>query len=341
MKRTKKLNSELLEAIKFVSLAQSKTGKEMSTNCRFSNNQIVAFNGVIAAGIKTELELNCCPQTDMLRLALERCGEKVALTILDNALGVRSGDFQAFVPCCEPSRLPAAAPDAPAMAINDQLTDAFRFLLPVVSDKAEYLLHGSIQVRSGYALATDNTVLIEAWHSFDLPPMTLPRAAAYAIVKCGKSLTAFGYSGDSATFWFEDAWIKSTLFRQELPDLYPTINKPVDLRAIPNGYFEAVKQVSPFSNNGKILIDGSIVSSSIDRNTGGKIERLEASLEPRIYSFKSLKFMSFADTMDERTHQRQTYFYGKNIRGCIAHTIPAKPCETPGCTGGCDKCIPF
>lgn len=322
MKRTKQQNSELLDAIEFVSCAQSKTGKEMNTNCRFSNGSIVAFNGVIAAGTKVELDLTCCPQTELLKLALERSGEKVALTILDNALGMRSGDFQAFVPCCDPSRLPGIAPDAAVMPITDALTRALKFLLPVASDKAEYLLNSTIQVRSGSAIATDNAVLIEAWHGFDLPSMTLPRAAAKAIVKCGKALSAFGYSGDSATFWFGEAWIKAMLFKDHLPDLNSTINMPVVLTQIPKGYFEAVKQVAPFSVDGKILIEGSIVSSHIDRNAGGKIERLEASLQPRIYNFKSLKLMEFGTKMDEHSHVKQTYFYGKDVRGCIAHSIP-------------------
>lgn len=343
VKKSKAVESELLKAIRFVSFAQSKTGTEMATFCRLVPHAAIAFNGMLAAGHVTDLEIEACPQTELLRLALLNVSSSCAFVLQENTLGLRSGDFQAHIPCCDPSRLPQANPDAAIMEIGDGLVRSLAYALPVASEKAEYLLNSAVHMQNGTVMATDNAILVQSWHGYNLPPMTLPRSAANAIVKCGLSLTAFGYSGDTATFWFGDnAWIKTRLFKEECKDLNPTINRSVDLQQIPKGYFQAIKQVAPFSEDGRILIAGSIVSSHVKHDAGGKIEKLNADLPPRIYHFKALKYVaSFAETMDTESHERVTFFYGKDVRAVIAHSEPIQQAAYVRDTEVTNDDIPF
>jgi hypothetical protein len=345
MKRKPKLESGLLSAVKFVSLGYAKTESETDTHCMINNYSVTMNNNVIAIGHAIDEELIACPQIQPLVLALQRCGEEYAITMQTDRLSIRSVDFSAYVACCDPSRLLQAVPDPQICPVSDELTRALGFCLPVVSEKAEYLLNAIVQVKAGSALATNNAVLIEAFHGQDLPYMILPKFAVAAIVKCGKQLTGFGYSGNSATFWFGDrAWIKTKLFDAaecKFPDILELINTSVDLMDVPEGFFAAVKNVAPFSEDGRILVDGNKVSSHIKNNTGSRTEGISKSLATRQYGIKNLKLVEkFALTMDEQAHQKATFFYGNKIRAAVAHTIPVI-CGNPDCTGGCDICIPF
>jgi hypothetical protein len=331
MAKSKKPDNQLLEAIKFVSLVQTKGLSDIASHCRLMPYAVIASNGVVSAGISTDLDVEACPHTDTLRLTLESSSRQCAIVLMDSRLIIRSGDFQGFVPCCESSKLPQVNPDAVVTEISEKLTHALALALPVASEKATYLLNAAIQVRDGAVLATDNSVLIEAWHGHDLPTMLIPRPAAAAIVKCKRKLTGFGYSGDTATFWFgNNAWIKTMLFKDAIPDVTKHINQQVDLNDVPVGYFEAIKLVAPFSGDGRILISGSFVSSHVDFNVGGKVERLEVELPARIYNHKQLKIVSaFAKTMDITSHDRCSFYYGEGVRAVIAHSEPIakqQPC---------------
>ena len=64
---------KLLDALKFVQLAQKLDGETHETHCRFGYNTISAFNGITGAGVLAEHDLIATPHTYKLIAALNRC----------------------------------------------------------------------------------------------------------------------------------------------------------------------------------------------------------------------------------------------------------------------------
>jgi hypothetical protein len=317
--------SRLLEAMRFLSLCQKKDGNEAETYCRLTHNSAVAFNSTLAIGSLIEEDIEACPHTASMILALERCGDSYSITQLnDNRLLVRSGDFQAFVPCCDPAKLSWAAPDAAQAAITDALTGALKLLAPIVKDKAPTVLAASILLRSGSAIATNRVVIVEAWHGCNLPAISIPKAAATAILKSGKKVAWFGLGANTATFGFDDqSWIRTNLFKTQ-EDMSLLLDKfASDPREIKPAFFEAVRKIAPFSKDGLVYCGGNETVSShrSGLQLGGELTLMvEGGLHKRIYSIDNLKLIEkYVKKIDENAGQNVTMFFGDNIRGAIWH----------------------
>src|SRR6266576_4333701 len=99
--KSKKEPSKLLQAMQFLSVCRSdEADNDSQMYCNMQANTAIAFDGIIAAGIKIEEEFNACPHTQQMVLALSRCGDKTVITQLSpDRLQIRSEGFEAYVPC--------------------------------------------------------------------------------------------------------------------------------------------------------------------------------------------------------------------------------------------------
>jgi hypothetical protein len=361
VKRNKQVEAahRLLAVMRFLSLCQKSEGRESECHCILYNHQAQANNGVVALSDTIDEDLCATPHTERLLLALERCLDRFSITqIGQEQLQVRSGEFQAFVPCCNPAKLAQATPDAPVTAIDDRLRDALAIVLPLANEKATHLLAASVQLYSGSALATNRVLILEAWHGLAVPTMTLPKQAVAAIVNCGKSLVQLGYSNESATFYFSDgAWLKTQLYRDDVPDLRKTLDVPSNPRKLNPEFFNAIKQIEPFSESGNVYCEREHISSHPNYavNKGSQLRvPMPNGIRDREYPIKHLKVVKkYAQTIDEDAREDATLFYGENVRGAIAHrkVTEYKPatevthcfyCQAPG--GTCEHLdwdIPF
>lgn len=298
----------------------------MESYCRIEGNRAIAFDGVVAIGQTIQEDLTATPHTKQLVLALERCGEQFAITQLSSdRLLVRSGDFQAFVPCCDPEKLPEAMPDPPQAPINDKVADALKIVAALASDKAESVLAACIQLHDGSVAATNLEVIIEAWHGCSLPEIVIPRAAAVAVVKSGRSLAQFGLGQKTATFWFDDnSWIRTQLYLDKLPDLRSHLDIDTDPREIAPEFFEAIKKIAPFSVDGKVYCGPNNVSShSMNApQQGGQLSfEISNGLKWRSYSIKMLNLIKKHATKLDEHHAYATLFFGDGIRGAVVHNV--------------------
>jgi hypothetical protein len=359
VKKKKEFASKLVEAIAFLSFAQKNNGNEMQTYCRLQNRTAIAFNGIIALGHPIDEDLFACPHMDQFSIALGSCAGPYAIAQLsEDQLQIRSGNFQAFIPCCKPAKLPEAVPDAPYRPLGAAFADALAVCAPFCSSKAETAIAASIQVHAGSVLATNIAVIIEAWHGFELPTVLIPESAADTIVKCGKVLAGFGMNEKTATFWFEDnSWLRTQRYTVEVPDLRTKLEVTSSPREIPASFFQAVKKVSEFSHDGKIYCRPQFVGSHSYQDMGANyqeptptdnLEPAENGLINRCYEWKHLKsVLRYADKWDENALDQGTLFFGKKLRGAVAHSVIKEnaptnfKCGDPNCDGGCDVCIPF
>jgi hypothetical protein len=259
-----KTASVLLEALKFISVAQHSEGTNMQTHCRLSNGKLVAFDGGMAAGHDVDETLNCCPHTQTLVAALSRCQDSISITELDSGkLSIKSGKFRALVPCVPVDDLPGVEPDAQVATLTDDLKRALSAVLPLARDGLPDAFMCGVLVQAGTVVTTNRIVIIESWHGIDLPRILVPRPAALAVARSEKKLVGFGYSPQSVTFWFADnSFIKSQLFQ----DSFPKYNQVLDIECnpwpLPGGFYEAVETVLPFSEDNRLhFIDGKICSN--------------------------------------------------------------------------------
>jgi hypothetical protein len=348
MKKSKVSNNPLLAAMQLLSLCQDKDGTEMHCYCNIENNRAVAFDGVVAAGSTIIEDFDACPHTLKLAAALASCGDTFAITQLSQeSILVRSGDFQAFVPCCEREKLPQAAPDAAIVAITPALLDSLKIVAPLASDKAAMVIAGSVLISQGSALATNRVVILEAWHGCDLPVMLLPKQAVKALLDSGRIPVRFGYSGKTATFWFDDySWIRTQLYQDGAKDLQSYLNQPnIERRKMPQEFFTAVKKIAPFSQTGEVYCRQGSISSHYRSDQQGSQLSIEIENGPVdvAYSIKELKYLEkFAEEFDEH-FEKFTLFFGSKARGAIWHTKIAKPviCKHGINELDCDDCIPF
>lgn len=291
------------------------------------NHKAVAFDSIIATGINIDEDLSACPQLYLLLEAVLQCEPEYAITQLTpEKLKVAGNDFQAYIDCLKPELLSWSFPDAAMVGLDDRLIPALKKVVTLVNPVGETVLEQSVQLNAGSCLSSDRTTILEAWHGQNLPDgMLLPKCAITALVKAKKPLKAFGYSGKTATFYFQDdSWIRTQLYQDQWPAVVKnSLNCRKNPRAVPPKLFEACDKVSPFSIDGRVYVCGDQISShpfgTVQEGSALKLPIGSTHLE-RSYPIHCMDIASkYAVLWDEAARLDATYFEGENIRGIISH----------------------
>lgn len=314
-----------LEALKFCALITKDVGPINETHVILANQQVSAFNGVLATGHKISEDIRACPQNKLMVEALSKCGENLSITQLDNnRLSIKSNKFKALVPCVENYLLQEAMPDEPIAIIDNRFKEAIQNLSGLNSDDGQRIELASILMNGYSLLATTGTVLFEAWHGIHLPDgIALPKAVIQPLIKINKNLVRFGFSNNSVTFWFEDqSWLKTQTFAGSWPAIPNVLDTPCHPYPPPPQFFEAVDAVGPFSSDGNVYFAREVLQSHLDASTGASFEIPGLPAGP-IYPLKQLQLIRpLAQAIDflapgpENT--RMLKFFGPNVRGVIA-----------------------
>lgn len=319
-KETKSVN-DLLDALKFISVAQHSDGTPMQMHCRIADGTIMAFEGGLMAGRYVDENLFACPHTNTFISALSKCEEAVSITQLDSGkLSVKSGKFRALVPCAPFETIPALQPDSPCGTLTDALKVALRAVLPLAEHGGSEPFTSAVLLQAQTVVTTNRFVLLEAWHGIDLPPnLLIPKASVEAVCKQTKSLKAFGYSSNSVTFFFEDdSFIKTQLFVDKFPDYKKLLDIESNAIDLPKGFYEAVDKVTPFSPDGILHFSNNRVSSAIlDADSSSHdIESMETVISLNANYLKIIK--PHCARMHFNCTDKLSLFFGDNVRGAIA-----------------------
>jgi hypothetical protein len=353
----------LIEAVKFISHAQRRVGDERSTHCMIRYGNVIADDGVLSAGMPIEeADLNCCPQTQRLVLALARCGSEYQIVQADNSLFLRSADFSAYIPLCDPSALAVPVPDAAIAPLNEEFKTALAVCGSLVKDGASTLLQSCIQLDTGSAISTNGSVILQYWHGNDFPSgLLIPIQFAAALKRIKKPLHSFGFSKETLTVWFDDrSWLRTRLFQNKIPSMISKLVDDIKSTPFPKGFFEQADIVSHFSEDGDLHLNDEVIRSHATGNIGC-YQSYPLKDIPNCVVYKA---SSLAAIAKYATHfnccEHLTMIYGPNMRGAVAHKfmrpIPkpkvreygdgfrryeAEPCSK--CINGVctDDCIPF
>jgi len=312
--------ASLIAGLKFVAVAQKKAGTVQQQFCGISGNWVVACNGVIMVGTKVEDDLTACPHTYQFIDALAKCGQELNITQLsENTLSIKFDKFKALVPCVGFEELELPQPDPQIAAIDDRIKAAFESVACLATDGAPNAVHAALLLQSGSAVATNGHALLEYWHGIDLPPMLIPKASAVAVAKAGKPLTGFGYSGASATFWFDDgSFIKTQLYGERYPHYAGIINvEGLNPWPLPEEFFKAVHAVESFSRNGFVYFNNCSISS---RQAEEEAATYEIEGLPEGMGFQA-KYLTTLQHAMQKAHfdkdNNRVFFFGENVRGVL------------------------
>jgi len=322
--KTDNATSALIAALKFVSVAQKESGNAGETHCVLRNNTVTAFNGILAAGHTIIEDLQACPQSRRLIDALEKCGEDLAITQLDNNnLSIRSGKFKASVPCADLTIMPYAAPDQPCATITDKLKDGFSKISCIVSDTSENVVTASILLQAATMVSTNRHVMLEYWHGLDLPPnLVIPKAAAMAVAKSIKPLDKLGFSASSVTFWFQDgSWIRTQQYAEPWPNVGKVLNVISDPKPILPTFYAGLDAIASFSPDDTVYFSPDLIHSHFDTNLGATYE-VTGLPEDLAFGIKNLKIIEpFVKSIDFTGVKGISYFFGDDIRGAIVGKV--------------------
>ena len=325
-KATKK-RSELIEALRHISLVQRDLGNETQTHCTFKDGFLSACDGILAAGVFVQEDLALNPHTHLLLKALEHCEETIALTARDGRLAVRSGPFRALIKC-QPEGLPAPLPDPVAGEVPDSLRAALSIAGTLASDTAPKLLHASVLLTAGSCFGTNSVVLIEAWHGQSVPTVVLPKAFVSALGKLAKPIKQFGFSENSFTIYFEDrSWLRTQLYGDNpWPDVQGFLNVASVPVALPENFFKACETVALFAKEDDVYVCADYVSSvaTLDVSDQGAVVELPGANfgAQRHLDGNALALVKdYAKTADFSSHPKGMLFFGDNVRGVVAYRL--------------------
>lgn len=325
-KANNKAVSSLLTALKFIEPSQSDIGQLNQTHCMLSGNWVAGFNGLIMMAAKIDTDITAYPNTKKLISVLSQCDEATQITQLDNnRLGVKSGKFQAYVPCIEAGLLMFTPPDPPTHQLNDGVIASLAIVGIIAKENAPRMVQASVLLQTNSAIATDGVMAFEHWHGTPLPSVVLPKVFITELTKIGKKPVSLGASANTCTIYFEDeSFIRTQLYTEPYPDMEKILDVPnVSPLPIPAEFFPALDKLVTMKDEHSLIYfnpaDSKLQTSS-DSNVGASFD-YEHPL-PHGISFNIELLRRFAPHAKQADFiagekQQMAVFYGPGFRGVL------------------------
>lgn len=326
MKRPVKSESQLLQSLKILSSILKDDGSVLEQHVLLKDHWCIAQNGILALGEPILEDLTAAPNGLLLREALAKCGAAFSLTQLPTTLQLKGGRFKASVPCMPPEDLQSAFPDPAIAQLDDRLKASLAAVAPLATDETN-VVTASVLIHNGTVIATDRKVIIQHWHGIDLPPLlTLPKALIKPLISNNKKLTGFGFSKSSCTFHYEDnSWFKSQYFADKWPDVNAILDKKTNAHNLPEGFYEAIEALEPFSETGFVYCDSNIMRSHEEEGNDTASFEVYGLPKGPVLNIKQMKMIKpliqKADFLVEHNGYKSMYWFGDSVRGAIAGRI--------------------
>lgn len=270
----KKEDSELLKALKFVSVAQKDVGTTGETHCAIFQGQVIAFDGYIGVGVPCAEEIQCFPQTRRLIDALGKVKNTMSMSLLaSQQLAIKDGErFTAYIPTVGPADMPYCAPDPKNWPLNDHFKTAAKLAGVYTTEGAQTVVGASILTTEYTFIGTDTKAIIEVIHKNHIPPnLVIPKRFLDVIAKTETPIVGFGFSDDTFTVWLENgAWVRTQLYKEKWPDVHSLLARfdVMAMTPINTKLIEAVETVASFSLSGQVYAGDNKVRSHDSAETG-------------------------------------------------------------------------
>lgn len=314
-----------------MSLAQPvRSNIPVESHCRLWAKQLSACNSVLSAGTKIIEDIECCPHTTKFADALKECPTATNLTLLPTSeLSIKSGNFQATIPCIDQTEIPAIFPDPQQHPATLEFLQALERAGSIANDRNRLILYSSVKLMPGSITATNGDVILEAWHGSPGPQGIVPKLFIKALSRVrGKAVYSLGNSDSTITAHYADgSWIKSRL--QHDPD-FPNLQgflglqgPSVNYQPVPLGLWAAVERLAPFASDDRIYLRKEGITTNT-YETDGAINLCEGLPDGISFQVSSLRLIEdFAEHIAFNVTPNMSYFYSKskNVRGAIAQQV--------------------
>ena len=317
--------SQLIEAVTFCKSAIKEDGEMFQQIVIMRQRQMLAFDGVLAAGHPITDDIEVCPQGEPFLAALSQCKGVPSFKLDANVLTIAAPPFRAKVLCVDPVEVTPFHPDPPVAPLTDAFREALAKVAPLCQETGKRLLEFSLLLQDGSLVGSNGHVILEAWHGNSMPNgIVIPKAFATAILKVKKELSGFGFNSDMSTLTvhFKDrSWIRTQTYAEKWPDLSGILTASAeemvrDLKQVPAGFWEGVSAVEKFAKDGMIYVSGKTIAG------GDARYEIEGMDESATFSLTNLKLISdHAEHMMFNTTHKCHLIFGKNVRGAISKVI--------------------
>lgn len=324
-KATNKAVASLLSALKFIEPAQSDIGQINQTHCMLAGNWAAAFNGLIMMAAKIDTDIVVYPNTKRLIGALSKCDEATQITQLDGGrLGIKSGKFQAYVPCIEAGLLAFTPPDPPQYAMNDSVIASLAIVGVIAKENAQRMVEASVLLQGNSAIATDGSMLFEHWHGTPMPSVVLPKVFITLLAKIGKKPVSLGASATSCTIYFEDeSFVRTQLYTDPYPDTSRFLSVQNSPMPLPPEFFKALDKIESMkddTNNVYFNSAGMKLQTSQTEGVGASFEYEHPLPNGIMFNINLLRmFAPHAKSADFLTGRdnKMAIFFGDGFRGVL------------------------
>ena len=343
-----KTTSPFIQALKFISLAQRESGEPYQTHVVLEHKTATAYDGTLAAGIYIDEDLTACPHTDLLLAALQKAPGIVQIVQDKNGLTIKTSTddgkdkFKAHVPCLDRSIVPSVQPDVRVAPINNEFIRGLEKIASLATENGTHVVTSSILCKDFSMIATDRHIMLEYWHGISMPTFAMPKAAAIALVKCGKELKGFGFSPHSVTFYFTDnSWLRTQLYDAQWPDVSRILDCKTNAWSLPPEFYNGVRAVASFNDEGFVTFKKNELASQAAEGTGASYAVLGLPAGPVFNSKYLLMIEPLAKSVDWQVEPGKAAFFGDNLRGVMLGVMPpvreaaqpqtpiARPSDTP------------
>lgn len=311
----------MLDALKFVQGAVArKDFVPALTHFQIKDGFIRGFNGKIALCAPIDLDLDATPKAAPFIKAIEVCRDTVELSLTPKGrLAIRSGSFRAFIDCLEEEEFPTVEPEGDEVVPDGGLLDALRVLAPFTAEDASRPWAQGVLFRGPSAFATNNVIAIERWLGYNFPvPINVPKDAIQELLRIGEEPMKLSVSDSSVTFHFSGGrWLRTQTHSLEWPDISRVLDVEASPKPFPDGFFEAVEDLTPFVDAiGSIYFREDGMSTSHEPGVGASVAI--KGLPEGCFHYKQLeKLNGVATKIDFSLYPKPCPFYGDRLRGVI------------------------
>ena len=291
---------------------------------QIKGGRVIGYNGYIALSAPIDLDIEAKPKADLFYKALDACGESISIAMTAaGRLHIRSGKFSAFVPCID-KEVYEASPQGDMYECPPGMAQAFKKMLPFISEDASRPWAMGLLVDRGCLTATNNIVVIQEWVGHTLPTFNCPRFAVTEIARVGKDPVTVQVAKDSVTFHYADgSWLRTQLLAAEWPidklnEIMSAETAPI---AVPTDFFDGISKIAPFvsegHHNGVYFKDGGLATAGEGSQEGATIQ-IDGLPDGPVFNIKALRMLEdVVEKIDFTLYPRPCIFFGKNIRGAI------------------------
>lgn len=311
------------DPIKFVKGAVAKKDFVPNlTHFEIKNGYIKGYNGELALCAPIDCDLDVMPKADQFIKAVSRCEDDIKLSLTKNGkLALKSGRLRILVECSSFGEFPNVEPEGEPLELEGSLLKCLKVLEPLIATDASKPWANGILLSSHSAYATNNVILAEYWLGYNCPtPINIPASAIKEILRIGEEPVSMSHTSGKLTLYYESgAWLSTSLLSLEWPNVGKLLDKVSEAPKLPEGFFEAVETIKPFSNElDKVYFLGDkLCTSNETENAACTLDLSGVNLLGCYACEQLLKLRKIVHSVNLNAYPQAASFHGENLRGLI------------------------